>query len=250
MPSGPFTMAQRDALLAVLAMGLIVAPLWTPALHLDDPQYRYQGVVIETDGAEMGFATEPSDPHLGISERIACAGERWGRACAFEQYVAANHTVPTRIYAGRDHGFRDYVLDHRYEYVYLDGTVYQVGTIPNTTVTGHGGHRLDLAHRSVEADRALNRVSVSIEDVAPPVRRAARTGRATGYVGAVPETTIELEDGTYRRVYIANTSHPADHESDTESLLTFGLPLVGLGLLGRSWRRFDVEVSVRHTPRE
>lgn len=247
MPTdGPLTPARRDALLVIVALGLLAAPLWVPALHLDDPQYRYESVAVETDGARMGFATEPTDPLLGISDRIACAGERWGRACVFEHYVAANNTVPTRIFASRERGFRDDVLSHRYDYVWLNGTVYRVGAAPNDTVTGHGGHRLDLALRPVAADRALDFVSVDADEVPPPVRRTARTGTATGYVEDLPSTTIELDDGTYRRVHIANTSYPADHESGTESLLTFGLPLVGLGLLGRSWRRFDVEVSVRH----
>lgn len=244
---GPLTPARRDALLALLAVGLLAAPLWVPALHLDDPQYRYESVAVETDGARMGFATEPSEPLLGISERIACAGERWGRACVFEHHVAANHTVPTRVFASQELGFRDYVLEHRNDYVWLNGTVYEVGAAPNATVTGHGGHRLDLALRPVEADRALRFESVDIEDVPPPVRRAARTGSATGYVEDLPRTTIELDDETYRRVYIANTSYPADHESGTASLLRLGLPLVGLGLLGRSWRQFDIEVSVRHS---
>lgn len=243
---GPLTPARRDALLVLVALGLLAAPLWVPALHLDDPQYRYESVAIETDGARMDFASEPSKPLLGISERIACAGERWGRACVFEHFVAANHTVPTGIFASQELGFRDDVLDHRYDFVLINGTVYEVGAVPNATVTGHGGHRLDLALRPVEADRALRFESVDVEDVPPPLRRAARTGSATGYVEDLPRTTIELEGGSYRRVYIANTSYPADHEAGTESLLRFGLPVLGLGLLGRSWRRFDVEVSVRH----
>lgn len=207
MPSDRFLRpARRDALLTVVALVLLAAPLWVPALQLDDPTYHYESVAIETDGATMAFATKPADPMLDISERIARAGERWGRACVFEHDVAANHTVTTEIYATQDHGFRDDILEYRYRYVLIDGTVYQVGAVPNATVTDHGGHRLDLALRSVEADRALRLVSVDLEDVPAPIRRAARTGRATGHVEALPATTIEVDDGTYRRVYIADTT--------------------------------------------
>lgn len=248
--NGPLTPARRDALLAVAALGLLVAPLWVPALHLDDPRYRYESVAIETDGARMAFATEPEDPLLGISERIACAGERWGRACVFEHAVAANRTVPTRIYASQERAFRDDVFDHRYRFVHVNGTVYEVGAVANTSAPGHGRFRLDLAHRPIEADRALDFVSVDAEDVPPPIQRAARTGSATGVVKAVPDTPVELEDGSYRRVYVANATYPPDHTEGSESLLTFGLPVAGLVVLGRSWSRFVVDVSVRYTPGE
>ena len=244
------TPARRDALLAVLAVGMLLAPLWVPGLHLDDPEYRYESVEVEADGTQLRFATEPEDPLLGLSERIACAGDRWGRACVFEHFVATNHSVPTRIYANPDREFRDDVHDHRYQFVLINGTVYEVGAVPNASVTGHGGRRLDLGLRPVPAERALRYESVDVQEVPPPVRQAARTGSAIGYVEDLPDTPIELDDGTYRRVYIAETNYPADHERGTESLLTYGLPVIGLGLLGRSWARFDVDLSVRHVNSE
>jgi hypothetical protein len=99
MPSdGPLTPARRDFLLAVAALALLAGPLWANALHLGDPTYRYERARVEV-GGERGieYVDESAAPSgVSISEEIGCSIPREVRTCAFERYLAANHTVPRR----------------------------------------------------------------------------------------------------------------------------------------------------------
>lgn len=241
MPSIP--PRYRDALLVLVAVVLLAAPLWVPAFHLGDTAYRYESVRIETSGTEMAFATDPGEPDVGISERIACAEGMWSRSCAFERYVAENNTVPTQVYTGNPDYLHTDANFERYDYVYLNGTVYEAIYPANQSVTREGAARLELGLQPVAAADALQRVSVPVQEVPPPIREAARTGVAYGHERVAPPTPVELDDGTYRRVYLTNVTAPPAYEGGTETLLTVGGPVVGLGLLG--WLRTRYEVSLR-----
>lgn len=131
----------------------------------------------------------------------------------------------------------------RYDYVYLNGTVYEAVYPANQSVTREGAARLELGLQPVAAADALQRVSVPVQEVPPPIREAARTGVAYGHERVAPPTPVELDDGTYRRVYLTNVTAPPGYEGGTERLLTVGGPVVGLGLLG--WLRTRYEVSLR-----
>ncbi|MFB6184347.1 MAG: hypothetical protein ABEI96_07310 [Haloarculaceae archaeon] len=240
----------RDTLLAVVAVAALAAPLWTPALHLDDPQYRYESVVIETDGSHVAFATDPGEYGVGISDDVVCAEGAWSRSCVFERYVAANNTVPTAVYSGNPDYLHTDAPVERYDFVFLNGTAYETVYPANRSVTKHGGARLDLGLRKVAADRALSAVAVPADEVSKPVRRAAKTGVAYGYRAAVPDTPVALGEDTYRRVYVADVIYPPDDASGTASLLTYGGLVAGLALLGWLRTRFDVAVRVRHVDEE
>jgi len=244
--SDPLTPRRRDAVLVVLALALLAAPLWVPTLHLADPTYRYESIAVETNGTEMALASDPEKYGVGISDRVVCASGEGSRSCIFERY-AANNTVPTGIYSGNpDSLLRDYG-HRRYQFVLLGGTVYETVYRANESVTDEYGTRRDVGLEPVEATRALSFVAVDADEVTPPVREAARTGVAHGHVEDVPDTPVRLGEDAYRRVYVANVTYPPDYNEGTESLLRFGGPLVGLGLLAWLRTRVDVSVAVRYT---
>lgn len=242
----PSTRIYRDVALAVLAVVLLTAPLWAPSLHLGETAYRYESVTVETNGTTMRFATDPAEPLVGISQDIACAEGGWSRSCSFERYLAANHTIPTNVYSGNPAYLHTDANFERYDYVYLNGTTYEAVYPANKSVTRQGGARLDLGLRPVAAEDALDQVSVSADDVPPFIRTAARTGVASGHERAAPTTPVQLTNGTYRRVYLTNVTAPPAYERGTETLLTVGGPIAGVGVLWWLRTRYNVSLSVRY----
>lgn len=283
MPSTS-TPVRRDAALAVLAVGLLVAPLWVPVTGIGGTTYRYERAEVVAENGTVAFANESAvESAVGlpvpISDEVACAAERVSRACYFERHVAANHTVLTGVYSSEpgmddDLGF----TTERYRFALVDGTVYRTtyladesrpyvhvndtivpANATNATVGGESGdeggedddrpllYRNVLALEPVPPGEALERVSVPVDRVPGPVREAARTGVArTRRELDVPETPVRLDDGTYYRVYLAAEEHPAEYEEGSGLLLTLVSMTLGVALLYRLRERVDVSVSVAY----
>lgn len=173
MPSDSrITAFHRDMLLAVVALTLLVAPLWVPAINIGDPTYTYERAQI--------------------------------------------------------------VLDDE------DGITYA-----NETENDAGLYRLDLALEPASPADVLRAVSrdVSAEhvDVAPVVVEAAKEGEATSHHEVeVPQTPMRLDDGTYYRVYTAESSDVAPMAQFLRIVLPIAGPLIGLFIVFRLFQRIEV----------
>lgn len=268
MPSDRFlTPRRRDALGVLLALVLLTGPVWAPALHLDDPTYRYERARVTVDGSGVAFANESAVPAAtALSEEIACTGHP-SRACTFERYLARNHTVRTEIYSTSPDEQADAigVGPAEYDFVRIDGTVYetttlgnrsQVYVVANGTVyekgeapedVGTSGdlYRLELSLRRVEPGEALADVSRDVESVPDPIGRAARTGVGIAHRDLdVPETPIRTGEDTYYRVYLASQRQSVGETAWIETVLVFGGPVAGLATLARLRHR----VEITYTP--
>lgn len=241
------TPRHRDALLALLAIGLLATPLWAPTDDLGDDTYTYeraQVVVDDEDG--ISYADEPRVRGIGpISEELGCSTEFPSRTCAFERLLVENETVPTEIYTTTT-GSTTLPSTDRYRYVQIDGDAYATRYVANESVTNAQGlYRIDLALEPVSAEDVLERISVDATaeygDVPDVVAEAAREGSATSHREVtVPQMPIRLDDGTYYRVYLSERS-----SSDVDPRLlnvVFDVSSVTIGLLvlHALSRRFEV----------
>lgn len=246
MPSiDVLTPRRRDALLAVVAVALLAAPVWVQPLQLDDERHEYRRIGVTVDNGTVTL-TEQRPPyfHAPISEEIACS-DRFphDRRCYFERRIAENGTVPSGILSSNSDSPTRVPAD--YGYVLANGTTYAVSTTKRlTNSTSEWPARVHLSLEPVPATEALDRVSVPAEDVPPTVRAAATQGTArTPRDVAVPETPVKVGIGEYYRVYEAGTADPSSLSVAIHGLLTLGGPLVGLVLLARLSRRVSVGVT-------
>lgn len=237
------TPARRDALLAVVALALVVAPIWAPALHLGDPAQRYERALVTTENGTIEYADESAEPvRAPVSVEIACTEPfMQSRGCFFEHYLAEGHTIPTGVWTSNPDHDRISTFE-RYEYAALNGSVYRTGYVANESVQNDDGlYRVELALDPEPADEALRSVSVSAERVPDPVRRAAETGVATTHREIdVPDRPVRLDDGTYYRVYEAGETDPSDIGAIFDGIARYGFPFLGLALFGRLRGRFEV----------
>lgn len=241
---GPLTPARRDALLAVAALALVVAPVWAPMLHLGDPTYRYESVRVTAADGTVVYADESETPQTPapISVEIACTAEfMQSRGCFFEQYLAKGYAVPSGI-SSSNPDTTDIPTFERYEYVVVNGTVHETSYVVNRSRRNDEGfYGVDLALDPASADEALREVSIPAEEASEPVREAARTGASTAHGDVeVPKTPVRLDDGSYYRVYAAGRTDPLEIAQFAAGLLRLGGPLVGIGLSIRLAGRFEV----------
>lgn len=239
-----------EILLGLLAVGLLVAPLWLPTLPLNEPTDEYERAEIVINDTTIEYASEFDDEIRAgpISHDIACTGHprfRDIRTCAFEQHLNNNNTVPTGIYGaypGPDDGGLGSRTDYRY--IQLEDGVYKPITVGNTSVQRSADssatdalYRSDLGLQQVPAERALNGVARDLNDVPSVVADAARSGRATSRAEiTVPEDPVSVGD-RYYRVYRRGQTAPMFWEAPLETILRYGAPFVGLvGLIRLSDR--------------
>lgn len=250
MPSAsPLTPVRRDALLALLALVLLAAPLWAPSLHLGDPTYRYERVEVVVNDTSIEYANETAVPYeTPISDDVACSSGWEVRACAFERLLVENRTLPTKVYSSNpndDETGRRSSFEDRYHYVLLNDTVYRVTYVTNSSAPRSDGmYRVDMSLEPASPERVLQRTSMRVEsdDVPPVVAEAARNGEAHArHEVEVPETPIRLEDGTYYRVYrIRWSDDPPPIARALDFFLTYFAPLVGLFLFARLSENVEV----------
>lgn len=276
MPSTTrLTPRRRDAALALFAVLLLAGPVWVPALHLDDPTYRYERARVAVDGSGVGFANASDvPPGTGPSDEIACSGGG-SRVCAFERHLARNHTVLTEIYSSSPGAQTDVfaLAPDRYEYAQIDGvvyettaeanrsrayvvangTVYERGDAPAGVPTSGAVYRNELALRPVPPAEALAAVARDTEALPPVIARAAETGVGVAHEDvAVPQTPVRTGDTAYYRVYLAERRRPVLDAPWTEPLLVLGTPIAGLYLVSRLRDRVEIAYVGRadDTPRD
>ncbi|WP_135806551.1 hypothetical protein [Halorussus marinus] len=241
---------QRDALLAILALALLTAPLWLTATSLGAETYVYERAeVVIDDESGIAYANDTGVP-LGasVSDEIACTTAWAVRPCVFEQYLASNNTVPSEIYTSNP-GTSHSVPIEPYGYAQADGVVYETAYVANRSARNEDGmYRLDLALEPVGAEEALRSVSIDASTERPDAPsvavEAAQEGRAVAPREIeVPQTPIRVDDGRYYRVYGARTTEPNPFGRLLRTGLSWLGPLVGLLLSYRLWGRIEVSYA-------
>ncbi|ADD05490.1 uncharacterized protein Nmag_1919 [Natrialba magadii ATCC 43099] len=244
----------RDLVVFLLAVCLLTSPFLVATVHIGEPAHEFDRAAVTTNDSAIEYADEDEDededdvPFLTpISEDIDCAG--WAgdlRACALEEQVLDGQPVPAGMWtgeAGHTPVSTPYLSGY-YRYIQLDGQVYEPAYETNASEQRNGMHRVELALEPADPDDALQRVSVDVtdEDLHPTVAETAREGATTTRAAVdVPETPIELEDGTHYRVY---ESQQVDESPWDSSSLAFALryvvPLIGIAMLVSLSRRIEV----------
>lgn len=230
----------RDLFLGAVALALVIAPLWIPALGLDTPVHTYERAEVVIDGGGFEYADYPQTSELvPISDDVACSAEVFigqVRTCSFERYLAENEPISTGI--SGDGG--PYVLSERYDYVLLNGTTYEATYTERETEDGRTTYHLDNERAAPEAVLRDVAIDVDRDHLPDAVREAARSGegRSRGAV-EVPQTPIRVDDGTYYRVYEAGTDQtPRNVVPGTAARVVASI--AGLALGYRVSRRIEV----------
>ncbi|RXK51107.1 hypothetical protein [Halorientalis pallida] len=247
MAARSLTPARRDALTCVFALVLLTAPLWSLPLDFGEQVHEYERAEVTVNGSTIEYAPELEDTpyQVPISDEIGCSAYDDLRVCAFESYLATNHTVPTDWQASPESGEFAGPADERYRYARVEGRIYE--PIYTTTPSPEPENasdgslvRIYLDLEPVDPRETLAAVSVDAADVPPTVRRAAWTGSAnhTGSV-EVPETPVRTSTGYYR-VFEAGVNEPSVLTGFFGLLLRFFAPVVGLGLLVGLRERFQL----------
>lgn len=245
---GLFTPARRDTLLVLIAVGLLLGPIWVPALNIGEPTYRYQRARVIVSN-ERGLAYANNTPievqtETLISADIGCSIPNELRICAFERYLASNHTILTRAITTGPNPAVESIAVERYEYVVLNDTAYRTTYIANLSIqTDQGAYRIELALSPVPLTDVLNFVSLNIttekEKIPSVAAQAATTGVGTSHQRVdIPRTPIRISNGTYYRVYFASKIEPSSVGQFLGTILLVGVPIVGLLMIYRLSDRF------------
>lgn len=222
--------ALKVAVLTLLAVASFAAPVVVAASDVGEPMYEYERaeVVVNDSGIEYDADLGPD---VAISDEIACLGARDQRVCQFEKYALRKGGIDV----GDDLGPP---ILRPPRYVQLRGQLYE-----RTYTEIDSGDRVRFGHEPVDAQRVLGLVSVDAERVPPEVAEAAREGEASPRTELdLPEAPIATSDGRYYRIHNTGISSPPATDSWIE-WVSFMLPLVGLAITVRLWRR--VEISYR-----
>ena len=254
---GLLTPRRRDTLLVVLAVGLLLGPIWIPVFDLGEPTYRYERVRI-TVGGETGLAYANNTSHqvttTPISDDIGCSVPDEIRICTLEQY-AANNTVFAGFTSNPSYTPRSLGTE-RYRYVLLNGTAYATSYVPNRSVqTDQGLYRLELGLEAESLDDVLQEVSLNTTsqrtEIPPVIYQAATDGHGESHRRVEGlQTPIRVANGTYYRVYFAGGTEASPVGQFLGDVLPVGAPVVGLLALYVLSRRFEVSVTHRGTRSE
>lgn len=232
---------QRNVLYAIVALGLLAAPLWVPALHLDDPTYTYERTEIVVDDEDgITYAGPFGEQPRHLSDDVACtqAFEDY-RICALERQVLSQGTIPSGMFTTNPDLSEIGPGRGQYRYVQLDGSTYETELVVNESVQNDDGlHRLDLSLDSVPAEDVLDSVAhdatTDHPEIQAVVREAARTGSATTHTERdVPAIPLYVENEGYYGVSLADRTDPAPTGVALGGLLPVAFPFVGLFLLYR-----------------
>jgi predicted heme/steroid binding protein len=215
-------------------------------MNVGETTYTYERAEVTADGANgLAYVGDQQVADAHISEDIGCSVPADTRTCAFERYLLSNATIPTEVYTNNPAAPFDIGTD-RYEYVAINGSVYDVSYVGNRSARRDDGlYRIDLALERTTAANALRHVSIDVSsengEVPPVVIEAAKRGTATAdRTVAVPRTPLRIEGDEYYRVFLTGTHEPTRRESALGFGLSIGGPIIGLYLLYRLSHRFEI----------
>jgi hypothetical protein len=229
-------------LIGVVALMLVSGPLWSSLFHVGERSYQYESNELIVDN-ESGFAyvneSVPVTNHL-LSEHLGCDPFQASRICALERAIL-NSTVPMKVYTNNPDWEQPSLGVERYHYVLIDGQTYEIGYVPNQSVTKNGLYRLDLALYPISREDVLQSISLDAAHVSPAVRAAAESGTHSTHTRVdAPNTPIQLADGTHHRVQYDGYTQPTNAEQLLELLLEFVAPFIGVVLFARLVSHFEV----------
>lgn len=231
---------QQDLLLLILALALATSPFWAPATLWASDDYRYGSTEVVATETGLEFIDDGADVPDGvsISEEIACSGTLVDRTCGTERAVVEQGPMPIGIESDRVER-DDRIASPTYRFVQLDGTVYRATYDVEDGTTGPVVANLSPAL----PDAALHGVSIDAndEDVPGTAVEAAEDGEATaGSTIGVPSTPIQLDDGSYHRVYLLEAGGDGA-SSPLVFAVFFGLAL-GITILVSLSRKIRINV--------
>jgi hypothetical protein len=171
-----------------LALALVSAPLWGPALALSAPTYEYRASLLATGDGTLGFANDSRPPDGGVDGIDCFATGRPERACVHETGLLNDSRTINYppLLAGNGN---PQLGAERYVAFGAESPVYE----RTAAYAGERGGRYALALKRVTPREALRDVAVGLSAARKPVRAAVETGRGTaatslpaGRVVAVP----------------------------------------------------------------
>ena len=171
-----------------LALALLAAPVWGPALALSAPTYEYRAALLDAENGTLGFANESRLPSDGADGIDCFATSSLDRTCVHEaSLLNGSRTVDyPPLLAGSG---SPQLSAERYVAFGGESPVYERTAV----YAGERGGSYALGLERVPPRVALRDVAVDIADARAPVRAAVETGRGTamrpldeGRVVAVP----------------------------------------------------------------
>jgi hypothetical protein len=181
-----------------LALALISAPVWGPALALSAPTYEYRASLLTTENGTLGFANDSRLPSDGADGIDCFATTSPDRRCVLESgLLNGSRTIDyPPILAGSGNpqlGAERYVAFGGESPVYERTAAY----------AGERGGSYTLGLEQVPPRVALRDVAVDLENAREPIRETVETGTGTsgtsldeGRIVAVPT------DGGDRRYFL------------------------------------------------
>ena len=227
-------MAPRTTLQVLLALSLILVPIWAPALGVTGTEYQYQSAAITVDNDTI--ALNDSDYFGGPTTEIGCLSSRvtveTDRGCYLESQLR-NQSVAINYPGLESFSGEARVTRPKYVVFGTEGVVYR------RTVrydSGTQSHIFGLTQ--VEPETALSEVAVPSETAPASVREALRTGsaRRENSVGDPGQGRIYRHAGGYFVVH-ETTRQGLVPKPAVERGLTVLTVLSGAGLLFVSARQ-------------
>ncbi|CCQ34089.1 conserved hypothetical protein [Halorhabdus tiamatea SARL4B] len=213
---------------------------------MNEPTYRYERLEVVTNGSSIEYADQPvTQLRVPISDAIACSG-RWTRVCGLERFVLENRPIPTETYTSRADYDGSVGPANPYQYALRNQSLYEPTSVVNeSSRNADGMYRIEMDLEPVSPETVLRRVSTpaTAEDAVPSlVAQTARTGTVTAHRSVeVPHTPIQLENGSYYRVYLAETTDDIPPISQlVHFLLVYIAPLFGIYFLVRIRQRVEI----------
>lgn len=236
-------------MLAVVALIFLASPVGVLATNISETTYTYERVEVVADDEDgISYAGDPDFHELSeihLSEDIGCSVPQDARVCAFERQLVANGTVSigTTNFPPPSPMF-DVGID-RYQYVQIDGAVYEPTYVVNRSVQNDDGYRIDLALNSTSAQNALRDVSIDASagsgDTPSVIVEAAKRGTASAdHKAEIPQTPIRVGDGAFYRVYLADENQPTPLGPYYGVAISFFGPIAGLSIIYRLTHRFEI----------
>lgn len=245
-PNSVLTPFRRDLLLAVAALIFLASPVGVLATNISETTYTYERVEVVVDDEDgITYAGNPDLYESHLSEDIGCSVPQDARVCAFERQLVANGTVSTGTtnYPPPSPMF-DVGID-RYQYVQIDGSVYEPTYVVNRSAQNDDGYRIDLALNSTSAQDALRDVSIDTSsgggETPSVIVEAAERGTASADRKVeIPQTPIRVGDDTFYRVYWAGENEPAPLGPYYGVAISLSGPIVGIAIIYRLTHRFEI----------
>lgn len=227
-------MIPRTSLQILLALSLILVPIWAPALGVTGTEYQYRSAAITVDNDTI--ALNDGDYFGGPTTEIGCLSSRVtvevDRGCYLESQLR-NRSVAVDYPGLESFSGEARVTRRKYVVFGTEGVVYR-----RTVRYDSGTQTHVFGLKQVEPETALSEVAVPSKTAPAPVREALRTGssRRETPVGDAGRGRVYRHAGEYFVVY-ETTRQGLASKPTVERGMTVLAVLFGAGLLFLSGRQ-------------